>query len=775
VIPFDVEQQDTGSPVLDRILARLRTTLGSLTQAVTNDRLVDVTFSAVNTDVQVFHGLGFPPVSWEVVDRDAAVTVWRSTTVNSRPRDTIILRASAAPLTVRIRFAGQQGPKPFPPSDIPFTGGPSGTPSALARYWLSIADASLPNAVDLGALGNGILYQTVAAGISTPAIVAIGDGLSFTGGTLSVPSIAARFWVSEASADLANEVNLGALGNGTLQHTVTAGVSTPTTFAGTTGSIPFYAANSQLAEHASLTFNAAGGHLLLGNDLYFTRAGASSLEKQGSGGMFIGSSVVGGALSFYTVGGSLVMDAAGVITAAGATGLVYTPATNTLIIGTTTPFAAAAVEVVKDQNSGTAFAFVNPNAGGAAYTAFFLAQHPALASGATFGTFLFSSGSTFGLPYGPNIGLFELAGGAGNMHFWIQQNAGDFVWYTKPTFPSTNERMRLTTAGVLSVSDLGAAGTGRLVKAAVTTGLLSIASASDVAGAITWPAAGQVLFSSGTTTAPIGEAGFTFIAADNLFAIGAGYAQGWFNLGNDGSGTFEEVAAFWSSNVFNLKSLASGGTVRPMSISADTATLTLAGAAGLVLSSTSFTMSTEVGGSGTGTTINGNDSDSNLTVTEWIGIGLLTTAGDSNSSITLDWLGGVGLSMSSSPRIVSATPAVDRSVTIGGSVTFTGTTTVSAYHLVYVPQGAYAKGDAGAVTITDAATVYIQNHPIPGTDVTITNRWALWVDGGKARFDGDGTNVFELPADTTANATGTVGRIPVLIGGTTRYLRYYAD
>lgn len=42
----------------------------------------------------------------------------------------------------------------------------------------------------------------------------------------------------------------------------------------------------------------------------------------------------------------------------------------------------------------------------------------------------------------------------------------------------------------------------------------------------------------------------------------------------------------------------------------------------------------------------------------------------------------------------------------------------------------------GASTVTNAATVYINNAPQPGTNATITNAYALWVDDGAARFDG---------------------------------------
>lgn len=77
-----------------------------------------------------------------------------------------------------------------------------------------------------------------------------------------------------------------------------------------------------------------------------------------------------------------------------------------------------------------------------------------------------------------------------------------------------------------------------------------------------------------------------------------------------------------------------------------------------------------------------------------------------------------------------------------------------------------------ASTITDAATVYINGAPTAGTNATITNNYALWVDAGLNRFDGNGTHVFELPADVTA-AGAYKGRIPVVIGGSTQYLHYF--
>lgn len=43
---------------------------------------------------------------------------------------------------------------------------------------------------------------------------------------------------------------------------------------------------------------------------------------------------------------------------------------------------------------------------------------------------------------------------------------------------------------------------------------------------------------------------------------------------------------------------------------------------------------------------------------------------------------------------------------------------------------------AGASTITNAATMYIDAAPTAGTNATITNSYALWVDAGATRLDG---------------------------------------
>ena len=54
--------------------------------------------------------------------------------------------------------------------------------------------------------------------------------------------------------------------------------------------------------------------------------------------------------------------------------------------------------------------------------------------------------------------------------------------------------------------------------------------------------------------------------------------------------------------------------------------------------------------------------------------------------------------------------------------------------------------------------------------------YAIFVDAGLSRFDGDGSHILELPADATANGAAQVGRFPVqLTGGGTGYLYYYGS
>ena len=89
----------------------------------------------------------------------------------------------------------------------------------------------------------------------------------------------------------------------------------------------------------------------------------------------------------------------------------------------------------------------------------------------------------------------------------------------------------------------------------------------------------------------------------------------------------------------------------------------------------------------------------------------------------------------------TGTPATTGSVERFSAQTFTdnatagsGTATAHVFYSIAVPTLAATNA---LVTTTDAATWYIAGVPAAGTNETITNSWAFWVDAGNVRFDDD--------------------------------------
>lgn len=73
-------------------------------------------------------------------------------------------------------------------------------------------------------------------------------------------------------------------------------------------------------------------------------------------------------------------------------------------------------------------------------------------------------------------------------------------------------------------------------------------------------------------------------------------------------------------------------------------------------------------------------------------------------------------------------------------------------------------GFVGSSTITDAATVSISGPPVAGTNATLTNKWALWLETGGVKVDTTITTV-----GTTGNQTidKPAGRVNIAAAGTT--------
>lgn len=110
------------------------------------------------------------------------------------------------------------------------------------------------------------------------------------------------------------------------------------------------------------------------------------------------------------------------------------------------------------------------------------------------------------------------------------------------------------------------------------------------------------------------------------------------------------------------------------------------------------------------------------------------------------------------------------------TVNLTGTTQITSRHMGYESFSQLTlRGDGSALTVDYASTIYAFGAPVGTNGVTITNPYVLFMDEGLSRFDGNGTHVFELPADATGNVTAATGRIPIKVGGATKYIRYFND
>ena len=144
------------------------------------------------------------------------------------------------------------------------------------------------------------------------------------------------------------------------------------------------------------------------------------------------------------------------------------------------------------------------------------------------------------------------------------------------------------------------------------------------------------------------------------------------------------------------------------------------------------------------------------------------------------YIGGVGATgAAATTTVVSAAGARFAQMLFSNdTVSFLGGTGVTANNapISAVSLGQLTvTGDTATCTVANAATLYINGAPIAGQNVALTKTYSIFVDAGLCRFDGDGTRVFEFPADATGNASAATGRIPILIGAATQYLRYYAD
>ncbi len=89
----------------------------------------------------------------------------------------------------------------------------------------------------------------------------------------------------------------------------------------------------------------------------------------------------------------------------------------------------------------------------------------------------------------------------------------------------------------------------------------------------------------------------------------------------------------------------------------------------------------------------------------------------------------------------------------------TGALTTQRFAVINAPTYSFV----GASTITTAATLAITASPIAGTNATITNSYALWIQGGKSLFAGN----IELTQTVTTETVVSNKTVTIVINGTT--------
>lgn len=85
---------------------------------------------------------------------------------------------------------------------------------------------------------------------------------------------------------------------------------------------------------------------------------------------------------------------------------------------------------------------------------------------------------------------------------------------------------------------------------------------------------------------------------------------------------------------------------------------------------------------------------------------------------------------------LTAAETVDISFNLNRTIQFTAGAAIATQRAFLIQAPTYSA--TAAQTITECATLYIENAPTAGVNVTFTNQaLALWVDAGASRFDGN--------------------------------------
>jgi fibronectin-binding autotransporter adhesin len=116
----------------------------------------------------------------------------------------------------------------------------------------------------------------------------------------------------------------------------------------------------------------------------------------------------------------------------------------------------------------------------------------------------------------------------------------------------------------------------------------------------------------------------------------------------------------------------------------------------------------------------------------------------------------------------AGTPATTGSVANWSAQTFTDSATsgsgTAASFVAHGIQRPTLAATNASVTTTNAATFYIANAPAAGTNETLTNSYALWIDDGRVRLDPSATVV--SAAGATLDAVNVTAQTATITGST---------
>ena len=135
------------------------------------------------------------------------------------------------------------------------------------------------------------------------------------------------------------------------------------------------------------------------------------------------------------------------------------------------------------------------------------------------------------------------------------------------------------------------------------------------------------------------------------------------------------------------------------------------------------------------------------------------TTSSSNISNTSGALTSFAFNPSSNTNQTASTEQLSFNVATCTSQHATGALTTQRFAVFNAPTYSFV----GASTITNAATLAITAAPIAGTNSTITNSYALWIQGGKSLFAGN----IELTQTITTETVISNRTVTIVINGTT--------